>query len=72
MRLEINYKGKKKKTTKNHKHVEAKQYATKQQMEGWRSQRGNEKEKQLQTNENGNTMTPDPWDIAKTVLKGSL
>ena len=34
-RLEINHKGKKKKkTTKNHKHAEAKQYATKQQMEG--------------------------------------
>ena len=39
-RLEINYK---KKTAQKHKHVETKQYATKQPMDHWRSQRGNKK-----------------------------
>ena len=38
MRLEINYK---KKNFKKHKHVEAKQYATKQPMDHWRNQKGN-------------------------------
>ena len=37
MRLEINYK------KKNHKHLEAKQYATKQPKDHWRNQRGNQK-----------------------------
>ena len=46
MRLEINYK---KNTIKKHKHVEAKQYASKQPMDHWRNQRGNQK--YLETNE---------------------
>ena len=40
MRLEINYR---KKNCKTHKHVDAKQYAMKQQMDHWRNQRGNQK-----------------------------
>ena len=36
VRLEINYK---EKNCKKHKHVEAKQYATKQPMNHWRNQR---------------------------------
>ena len=40
MRLEINYK---KTNCKNHKHVEAKQYATKQPMDHWINQRWNKK-----------------------------
>ena len=41
MRLEINYKKKKKKTAKKHKHVAAKQYVTKQPLDHWGNQRGN-------------------------------
>ena len=37
--------GKKKKNCKKHKHVKTKQYATKQPMDHWRSQRENFKEK---------------------------
>ena len=40
MRLEINHK---KKKIKEHKHVAAKQYATKQPLDHGRNQRGNEK-----------------------------
>ena len=40
MRLRVN---KKKKTSKKHKHVAAKQYATKQPLDHGRNQRGNEK-----------------------------
>ena len=39
IRLEINYK----KKTAKFKHTEAKQYATKQPMDHWRNQRGNQK-----------------------------
>ena len=39
MRLEINYK----KKCKKYKHMEAKQYATKQPRDHWRNQRGNQK-----------------------------
>ena len=38
MRVEINYR---KKNCKKHKHMEVKQYVTKQPMECWRNQRGN-------------------------------
>ena len=47
MKLEINYK---KKTVKKHKHVKAKQHATKQPMDHWRNQE--ETKKYLETNEN--------------------
>ena len=40
MRLETNYRGKKR---KKHKHMEAKQYITKQPRHHWRNQRGNKK-----------------------------
>ena len=40
MRLDINYR---KKTVKQYKHMEAKQYATKQPRDHWRNQRGNKK-----------------------------
>ena len=40
MRLEINYRGKKR---KKHKHMEAKQYITKEPRDHWRNQRGNQK-----------------------------
>ena len=40
LRLKINYK---KKKCKKHKHVEAKQYVTKQSIDHWRNQRGHQK-----------------------------
>ena len=48
MRLEINYRQKKKnknkKKIKKQKHMEAKQYVTKQPMDHWKNQRGNFKD----------------------------
>ena len=66
MRLEINYK----KKLQKHKHVEAKQYATKQPMYHWRNQRGNQKI--LETSENKNRMIQYPWDAAEAVLRGKF
>ena len=43
--------------------MEAKQYVTKQPMDHWRNQRGNQK--YLETNENENTMIQNLWDAAK-------
>ena len=68
IRLEINYK---KKNCKKHKHVEAKQYITKQPMDHWRNQRGNKK-KYLETNENKNTVIQNLRDAAKVVLRGKF
>ena len=51
MRLEINDK---KKNCKKHKHMETKQYATKQPMDHWRNQE--EAKKYLDTDENENKM----------------
>ena len=48
MILEINYK---KKAAKKHKHMEAKQYASKQAIDNWRNLRENKK-RTLETNEN--------------------
>ena len=53
--LEINYR---EKTLQKHKYVEAKQYATKQQMDHWRNKK-EEIKKFLETNENKNTMIPN-------------
>ena len=50
--------------------MEAKQYATKQQMDHWRNQRGNQK--YLETNENENTTIQNLWDEAKAVLRGKF
>ena len=63
--LEINYK---KKNCKKHKHVETKQYATKQPMDHWRNQI--EFRKHLKTNENVHTMIQTQWDAAKVILRG--
>ena len=52
MSLEINYK---KKNLQNHKRLNDKQYATKQQMYHWRNQR--EIKNYLEENENEDTMT---------------
>ena len=70
MRLEINYK-EKKKTCRKHKHVKAKQYSMKQPVEHWRSQKWNKK-KYLETSENENTITQNPWDRAKAFLRGKF
>ena len=65
MRIEIICK---KKTAKKHKHMEAKQYATKQPMDHWGNQRGIFK-KYLETNKNGNITHQNLWDAAKAVLR---
>ena len=52
MRLEINYK--KKKKLKKHKYMLAGQHSTKQLMDHWRKQRINKEN--LEINENENTM----------------
>ena len=67
MTLEINFM---KKKDKKHKHLEAKQYATKQPMNHWRNQGRNKK--YLETNENENTMIQNLWDAAKAVLRGTF
>ena len=65
MTLEINYK---KKNCKKHKHVEAKQCASKQPMNHRRNQRTTKK--YIETNENENTMIQNLWDSAKAILRG--
>ena len=57
MRLEINFKGKKKKkNSKTQTHgISVKQYATKQPTDHWRNQRGNNKN-YLETNKHESTM----------------
>ena len=62
MRWEINYK---EKTSKKHKHMAAKQYATKQPLVHWRNQK--KKKKNLQTNENASTTAQNLLDAAKVV-----
>ena len=67
MRLEINYK---KKICKEHKHVEAKQCATKQPMDHWRNQRGNQKI--LRDKRQGRANNPKPIENSKKVLRGEF
>ena len=62
-RPEINYK----KKLQKHKHVEAKQYATKKPMDHWRNQRGNFKIPGDKWK--WKTMTQNLWDTAKAVLR---
>ena len=64
MRLEINYR---KKNCKKHKHMEAKQYVTKQPMGHWRNQK--EIKNYQETNDNENMAIQNLWDAAKAVLK---
>ena len=69
MRIEINHM---KIKLKKHKHVEAKQYTTKQPMGQWRNQRGNKwakmpREKWKQMHDD-----PKPMGWGKTVLKGKI
>ena len=47
--------------------MQAKQYATKQQMDHWRNQRVNKK--YLETNENKSTVTQNLWDATKAILR---
>ena len=54
------------KYSKKHKYVAAKQYATKPPLDHWKDQRGN---KYLKTNENENIMFQNVWDAAKAVLR---
>ena len=56
-----------KKNTKNQKHMEAKQYATKQPMGHWRNQE--EIKKYLETNENKNTYDPISMGCSKSRFK---
>ena len=53
-----------------HRHMEAKQYDTKQLMDHCVSQRGNKK--YLQANENENTTIQKLWEAAKAVLRGTF
>ena len=59
------------KNLKKKQHVEAKEYATKQTLDHRRNQR-RKKKKNLETNENGNTMLQNLWNAAKAVLGGNL
>ena len=61
MRLQIHYKEKKLK--KNHKHVAAKQFATKQPIDHWRNQ-NTWRQKKTKAERSKNL-----WDAAKTVLR---
>ena len=63
MRWEINYKGK---TSRKHKHMAAKQYATKQPLVHWRNQK-KLKKKYLETNENESTTPQNLLDAAKVI-----
>ena len=70
MRLEINNKGKKKKSCRNKKHVETKQYVTKQPMDHWRTQKKKSKctgRQILIKSNNANSM----W-CSKRVLRGKF
>ena len=62
MRWEINYT---EKTSKKHKHMTAKQYATKQPLVHWRNQK--KFKKYLETNENESTTVQNLFDAAKLV-----
>ena len=53
---------------KTHKQVETKQYATKQLMDHWRNQTGNQK--YLKTNENKTTTIQNLWNATKAFLTG--
>ena len=55
---------------KKYKHMEAKQYTTKQPRCYWRNQRGNKK--YLETNDNENITTQNLWNAAKAVLRGKF
>ena len=63
MQLEINNK---KKNSKKHKYVVAKQYATQQPLDHWRNK------KYLETNENQDTMVQNLWDEAKAIIRGNF
>ena len=67
MRPDINYKGKKKKTCKNHKHMEIKQHVFKLWTGYWRNPKGIQKF--LEINENENTITQNLWDARKSSYK---
>ena len=71
MGLHINYKKKKKQNTTKHKHMEIKQYVSKQPTGYCRNQKGNKK-KILERNDNENTTTQNLWDTAKAVLRGKF
>ena len=58
VKLKTNYK-----KTKKHKHIEAKQHATKQPVGEWRNL------KYLETNKNGNTTVQNLWTTAKAALR---
>ena len=59
-----------KKNCKKHKHVEAKQYATKQPMDPWRNQRGNQKIPRDRWKWKYND--PKPMGCSKSVLRGKF
>ena len=67
MRLEINGR---EKNRKKHKHMEEKQYATKQPMNHWKHK--GEIKNYLEKNENKNTAIQNLWNIAKAVLRGKF
>ena len=70
MRLEINYK----KKYKKHKHMEAKQCATKQTMDQWRKQNGNQKVSRGKWKQNKQTKKwqTKNYGTGKAVVRGSL
>jgi len=76
IQLEINNK---KKNSKKHKYVVAKQYAIQQPLDHWRNKKGNKK--YLETNENQDThthtqnqdtMVQNLWDEAKAIIRGNF
>ena len=67
MRLDINHR---KKNCKKYKHMEAKQYTTKNQE--ITEEIKEEIKKYLETNDNENTMTQNLWDAPKAVLRGKF
>ena len=67
MRLEMNYRGKKR---KKHKHMKAKQYVTNNQV--ITEEIKEEIKKYLEMNDIENTMIQNLWDAAKAVLRGKF
>ena len=68
----MNYKKKKERNYRKHKHMAAKQYAMKQPTDHWRNQRlrknKKKKKKHLEVNENESTTIQNLRDVGKAVI----